>query len=76
MTAIANFSAALLADYQIDDTVTAFLDGIEAGALLHELFPFGMVYETLERAFAQFGDPNDGAVLAEAALFTAAPTAS
>ncbi len=74
MTAIANFSADLMVDYQIYATMTAFLEGKEAGALLHELFPFGMVYETLERTFAQNGYPDDVAVLPETTLSATAPS--
>ncbi len=77
MTAFANFTADdLLTDYQLYETVSAFLEGKEAGELFREVFPFGMVYETLERAFAQFGNPPDDAVLPQFTSSSTAPSAS
>lgn len=55
-----SFPDDLLADYQIAEPVMAFLTGKETMSPMHEMFPFGVVYETLEWALAQLGNPAEG----------------
>lgn len=73
MTTVTNaFPDHLPADCRVAVTGIDFSAAKDEGPFLRDLFPFGMVYETLERAFTRYGVPADAASLPEKALYAPA----